>query len=156
MAHTQKNRRHRQKAQAPRLIPYGRQSIDAKDIAAVSAVLSSPFLTQGPKVAEFERALAKRCGARYAVAVNSGTSALHLAYLAAGLKAGDEVIVSPNTFVATTNMLLAVGAKPIFCDIRMDTYNIDEKIIEKLITKKTKAIVPVDFAGHPSEMQAIL
>lgn len=99
--------------------------------------------------------MAKYCGAKFAVVCSSGTAALYLAYLAAGLKKGDEVITTPNTFAATANMLLAVGAKPIFCDIRLDTYNIDESQIEKLITKKTRAIVPVHFAGHPCEMEKI-
>src|SRR3990167_193764 len=137
------------------MIPYGHQSIDQKDIAAVKPVLSSDWLTQGKKIGEFEKSLSRSCGAKYAVAVSSGTAALHLAYLAAGLKPGDEVITTPNTFVATTNMLLAVGAKPVFCDIRPDTYNIDETKIEKLITKKTKAIVPVHFAGQPCAMTEI-
>ena len=138
------------------MIPYGRQCIDKKDIAEVSKILGSDRITQGPKVEEFEKALAKYCNAKYALAVSSGTAALHLAYLAAGLKSGDEVITTPNTFVATTNMLIAVGAKPVFCDIRLDTYNIDENQIEKLITPQTKAIVPVHFAGQPCEMDKIL
>ena len=138
------------------MIPYGRQSIDKKDIVAVSAVLKSDWLTQGPEVLEFEKALAKYCGAKFAVAVSSGTAALHLAYSVAGISEGDEVITTPNTFVATTNMLLVVGAKPVFCDIRLDTYNLDENEIEKSITKKTKAIVPVHFAGQPCEMDVIL
>lgn len=138
------------------MIPYGRQQIDQDDINGVVKVLKSDWLTQGPKVLEFEKALAKCCGAKYAVAVSSGTAALHLAYLAAGLGKRDEVITTPNTFVATTNMLLAVGAVPVFCDIRMDTYNIDEDEIEKYITKKTRAIVPVHFAGQPCNMDKIL
>lgn len=137
------------------MIPYGHQSIGEDDISAVVEVLRSDYITQGPKVAEFERKLAEYCGAKYSVAVSNGTTALHLAYLAAGLKTGDEVITTPNTFVATTNMLLAVGAKPVFCDIRSDTYNIDETKIESLITSKTKAIVPVHFAGQPCAMDKI-
>ncbi len=137
------------------LIPYGRQKIDTDDIRAVIAVLKSDWLTQGPKVKEFENALAKYCGASYAVAVSSGTAALHLAYLAANIQSGDEVITTPNTFAATSNMLLAVGAKPVFCDIRLDNYNIDASKIEELITPRTKAIVPVHFAGHPCEMDVI-
>lgn len=137
------------------MIPYGHQSIDKKDIEAVIKVLKSDWLTQGPKVLEFEKALAKYCGAKYAVVVNNGTAALHLAYLVAGFKGGDEIITTPNTFVATSNMMLVVGAKPVFCDIRLDTYNIDETKIEKLITKKTKAIVPVHFSGQPCEMDEI-
>jgi perosamine synthetase len=131
------------------MIPYGKQKIDGDDLAAVEAVLQSDFLTQGPAVAAFEQALSEATGAPYVVAVNSGTAALHVAYLAAGLGAGDEVITTPNTFVATSNMLLAVGAKPVFCDINLDTYNIDETKVEALITPHTKAIVAVDFAGRP-------
>ena len=137
------------------MIPYGKQSIDQSDIDAVVETLKSPFLTQGPKVKEFEEKLAAYSGAKYAVAVSNGTAALHVAYLAAGIKAGDEVITSPNTFVATSNMLLVIGAKPVFCDLRPDTCNIDETKIEKLITKKTKAIVPVHFAGNPCDMDKI-
>lgn len=118
-------------------------------------VLRSDWLTQGPQVKKFENKLAKYCGARFAVVVNNGTAALHLAYLAAGIGKRDEVITSPNTFVATTNMLLAIGAKPVFCDIRKDTRNIDEKKISKLINSRTKAIVPVHFAGQPCEMNTI-
>lgn len=137
------------------MIPYGHQFIDKKDVNEVVKVLKSAWLTQGPKVFEFEKALAGYAGAKYAVAVSNGTAALHLAYLAAGLKKGDEVITTPNTFAATSNMLLAVGARPVFCDIRLDTYNIDENKIEKLITSKTKAIVPVHFAGQPCAMGLI-
>lgn len=138
------------------MIPYGRQNIDRSDIQAVLKTLKSDFLTQGPKILEFEKAVAKYCNAKYAVAVSNGTTALHLAYLTAEIKKDDEVITSPNTFVATTNMLIAVGAKPVFCDIREDTYNIDEEKIEKLITKKTKAITPIHFAGHPCKMDSII
>ncbi|KKS34905.1 MAG: UDP-4-keto-6-deoxy-N-acetylglucosamine 4-aminotransferase [Parcubacteria group bacterium GW2011_GWC2_42_12] len=137
------------------MIPYGHQNIDQEDIREVITALKSDWLTQGPRVLQFEKALAKYCGAKYAVAVSSGTAALHLAYLAAGLKEGDEVITTPNTFVATTNMLLAVGAKPVFCDIRLDTYNFDETKIEKLITKRTKAIAPVHFGGQPCALAEI-
>ena len=139
-----------------KFIPYGRQVVDNDDIKAVVKVLRSDWLTQGPAVKQFEESLAKYCNAKYAVAVSTGTSALHLAYLAAGLGSGDEVITTPNTFAATSNMLLAVGAKPVFCDIRLDNHNIDESKIEKLITPRTKAIVPVHFAGHPCEMDKIM
>lgn len=137
------------------MIPYGHQSIGKDDVSAVDKVLCSDWLTQGPKVLALEKALAKYCGAKFAVACSNGTVALHLAYLAAGLKKGDEVISTPNTFVATTNMLLAVGAKPTFCDIRPDTYNIDETRLEGLINKNTRAIVPVHFSGQPCEMATI-
>lgn len=138
------------------MIQYGKQNIDEDDVREVSDVLRSDFLTQGPKVKEFEARLAECAGATYAVAVSNGTTALHLAYLAAGIGEGDEVITTPNTFVATTNMLLVLGAKPVFCDINLETYNLDEKKIESLITPKTKAIVPVDFAGRPCEYDRIL
>jgi perosamine synthetase len=137
-------------------IPYGRQSLNEADIKAVVKVLKSDWLTQGPAVKEFEEALAKYCGAKYAVAVSNGTAALHLAYLAAGLKPGDEVITTPNTFAATSNMLMAIGAKPVFCDIKLDNYNIDEAKLERLISPRTKAIVPVHFAGHPCNMEKIM
>lgn len=139
-----------------KIIPYGRQSIDGSDIASVVAVLKSDWITQGPTVERFEQAVARYCNVKYAVAFSSGTAALHGAYLAAGFRSGDEIITTPNTFAATTNMMLAAGARPIFCDIRLDTYNIDETKIERLITKKTRAIVPVHFAGHPCEMGEIL
>jgi len=138
------------------MIPYGRQHLDQNDVQAVRKVLMSDFLTQGPKIKEFEKTLCHYTGARYAVAAANGTAALHLSYLAANIGGGDEVITTPNTFVATTNMLLAVGAKPVFCDIRLDTYNIDEGKIEKLITSKTRAIVAVHFAGQPCAMRKIL
>ncbi len=137
------------------MIPYGKQHIDKSDIAAVVDIFKSDWLAQGPKVTAFEQALADYCGAKYAVVVNSGTAALHLAYRAVGLEPGDEVITTPNTFAATANMLLVVGAKPVFGDIRLDTYNLDEKKIERLITSRTKAIVPVHFAGHPCDMTTI-
>lgn len=139
-----------------KLIPHGRHNVDKKDIIAVSRVVGSDFLTQGPKVSEFEKKIAAYCRAKYAVAVSSGTAALHLAYLVSGITKNDEVITTPNTFVATSNMLMILEAKPVFCDIRLDTHNIDESKIEKLITRKTKAIVPVHFAGHPCEMDKIL
>src|SRR3989344_4941702 len=138
------------------MIPYSRQSINEDDVKAVTDVLRSDWLTQGPSVATFEKALAEYCGAKFAVAVPNGTAALYIAYKAAGLTEGDEIITSPNTFVATSNMALMCGAKPVFCDIRSDTRNIDEAQIEALITKRTKAIAPVHFAGHPCEMDAIL
>jgi len=144
------------------MIPYGHQFIDKNDIKEVIRVLKSDWLTQGPMVLGFEKALAEYCGAKYAVAVCNGTAALHLAYLAAGLKPDDEVITTPNSFAATANMLLAIKARPIFCDIRLDTYNIDEEKIERLINnlpagrqEKLKAIVPVHFAGQPCEMVKI-
>ncbi|MDO8626792.1 MAG: UDP-4-amino-4,6-dideoxy-N-acetyl-beta-L-altrosamine transaminase [Candidatus Magasanikbacteria bacterium] len=137
------------------IIPYGRQSIGADDIAAVEAVLRSDRLTQGPKVEEFEQALAEYCGARFAVVTSSGTSALHTAYAAVGLSAGDEIISSPITFPATTNAALWQGAKPVFVDVESKTGNINVDLIKASITSKTKAIVPVDYTGRPVNLAAI-
>ena len=135
-------------------IPYGRQSIDDKDIQAVVDVLKSDYLTTGPKVSEFEKRVAEYVGAKYAVAVNSGTAALHIACLAAGIKEGDEVITSPITFAASSNCVLYCGGTPVFADID-DTYNIDPEEIEKKITDKTKAIIPVHYTGQPCDMDRI-
>jgi UDP-4-amino-4,6-dideoxy-N-acetyl-beta-L-altrosamine transaminase len=136
-------------------LPYGRQWIDEEDIKAVVEVLRSDWITQGPKIAEFEEKFANYCGSKYAVAVSSGTAALHIACLAAGIKSGDEVITSPITFVASSNCILYCGAKPVFADIQPDTFNIDPEEIQSKITEKTKAIIPVHFAGHPVEMEEI-
>ena len=136
-------------------IPYSRQSLDSSDFDAVRQTLASDWITQGPKIDEFERAIADYCGAKFAVAVSSGTAALHLAALAAGLKKGDEAITSPITFLSTANCILYVGATPVFADIDYDTVNINPAGILKLISKKTKAILPVDFAGLPAVMPEI-
>lgn len=136
-------------------IPYGKQSVDEEDIQAVVDVLRSDYLTTGPKVAEFEQAVANYVGAKYAVAVSNGTAALHVACLAAGIGQGDEVITSPITFAASANCVLYCGGTPVFADIKQDTYNIDPQEIERLITPKTKAIIPVHYTGQPCEMDAI-
>lgn len=138
------------------IIPYGHQWIDNKDIKEVIKILKSDWLTQGPKIEEFEKAVAKYCGAKYGVVVSSGTAALHLAYTAAGIKKGDEIITTPLTFAATSNMLVFCGAAPIFVDIKEDTLNIDSEKISKKINGKTKAIVSVDFAGLPCDYEKIL
>lgn len=138
-----------------KVIPYGRQFIDSADIKEVIRVLKSDWITQGPKINEFESALCKYTGAKYAVVVSNGTAALHIACLAAGIKRGDEVITSPITFVASANCVLYCGGRPVFADIQEDTVNIDSGEIEKKITKKTKMIIPVHFAGHPCELKAI-
>jgi len=138
-----------------RFIPYGNHCIDSDDLRHIEAVLFSSRITQGPKVGEFEARLAKYCQAKYAVAVSSGTAALHIACLATGLKKGDEAITSPITFVATPNAAIYVGAKPVFADIDYDTVNIDPGQIEKRITRNTKVILPVHFAGLPCDMERI-
>ncbi|MDP2641150.1 MAG: UDP-4-amino-4,6-dideoxy-N-acetyl-beta-L-altrosamine transaminase, partial [Candidatus Yanofskybacteria bacterium] len=137
-------------------IPYGHQWIDRSDIASVARILKSDWLTQGPMVEQFERAIAQYCGAKYAVAFSSGTAALHAAYKAAGIQAGDEVITTPLTFAATANGVVYCGGTPVFVDINEQTLNIDPQEIERKITKKTKAIAPVDFGGKPCEYKEIL
>ena len=136
-------------------IPYGRQSISEEDIQAVVDVLRSDYLTTGPKVTEFENIVANYVGAKYAVAVSNGTAALHIACLAAGIQPGDEVIVSPITFAASANCVLYCGGKPVFADIKPDTYNIDPEDVERKITSKTKAIIAVHYTGQPCEMDEI-
>jgi len=136
-------------------IPYGHQWINNDDIKEMIKVLKSEWITQGPKVKEFEEALCEYTGAKYAVAVSSGTAGLHIACLAAGIKEGDEVITSPITFVASANCILYCGGTPVFVDVQEDTINIDPEEIEKKITKKTKAIIPVHFAGHPCDLEEI-
>ena len=143
------------------MISYGKQSINQDDIDAVVDVLNSNFLTQGPKVVEFENDLSSYCGAKYAKAVSSGTAALHLAYLAIGLKKGDLVWTVPNTFVATANAALYCGAKVDFVDIDSNTYNMSVSELEsKLIQAKRdgklpQLVVPVHFAGQSCEMKKI-
>jgi UDP-4-amino-4,6-dideoxy-N-acetyl-beta-L-altrosamine transaminase len=137
-------------------IPYGKQNIDQDDIDAVVEALQFSLITQGPRVEEFEARVAEYCGVKYAVAFNSGTSALHAAMYAAGVKAGDEVISSPITFVATTNSALYLGARPVFVDMDLATYCIDIDRIEQAITNQTRVIAPIDFAGYPVEMNRIM
>ncbi len=136
------------------MIPYSTQLIDDDDIKEVVKVLKGSHLTQGKKVEEFEKALCSYTNAKYAVTFNSATSALYGTYSVLGLNTDDEVITTPISFVATSNMLIEVGAKPIWCDVKLDG-NINEELIEKLITPKTKAIVPVHFAGKPVELEKI-
>ncbi len=135
--------------------PYGHQSIDDEDIEEVKKVLKSDWITQGPKIKEFEDIIAKYCNSKYAVAVSNGTAALHLAALSIGLKSGDEAITSPNTFVASGNCIIYCNAKPVLADIKKDTYNIDPNEIKKQLNKNTKAIIPVDFAGQPCDYKII-
>jgi len=138
------------------LLPYGRQSVDEADIRAVVEVLRSDWLTTGPKVGEFEEAFAARVGAAQAVSFTSGTAALHAAAFAAGLKQGDEAVTTPMTFAATANCVLYQGATPVFSDVSADTLNLDPEQVAKHISSKTRAILPVDYAGHPADLAPIL
>ncbi|PYX96276.1 MAG: UDP-4-amino-4,6-dideoxy-N-acetyl-beta-L-altrosamine transaminase [Acidobacteria bacterium] len=138
------------------LLPYGRQAITDADIQAVVEVLRSDWLTTGPKVSEFEEAFAERVGSKHAVSFSSGTAALHAAAFGAGLQSGDEAITTPMTFCATANSVIYQGAKPVFADICPDTLNIDPEQIADNINSRTRAILAVDYAGHPADLQAIL
>lgn len=136
-------------------LPYGKQWIEDDDIQAVVNVLKGDFLTTGPAVAEFEQAVARYVGAKYAVSFSNGTAALHGACFAAGIEQGDEVITTPMTFAASANCILYQKGIPVFADIDNVTYNIDPVQVEKAITSKTKAIIPVHFTGQPVALQEI-
>ena len=136
-------------------IPYTRHWLDDDDIAAVAEVLRSGWLTQGPAVAAFEAAIAKRAGAAHGIAVANGTAALHAACHAAGVGPGDEIITTPLTFAASGNCALYLGAGVAFADIDPDSFLIDPERLEAAITPRTKAIIPVDFTGQPCDMDAI-
>lgn len=136
------------------MIPYSTQDVNESDIRAVVRVLRSKWLTQGPAIDGFERAIAKKVGVRFAVAFNSGTAALHAAYFAAGVGSGDEVLVPALSFAATANAVLYLGAKPVFVDSNIATGNMSITDAVKKITNKTRAIVPVDYSGRPAELGA--
>lgn len=141
------------------MIPINAPQIGEEEIAAVVKVLKSGIITHGlgagPMVTKFEKAFAKFVEAKHAIAVNTGTAALHLALAGAGIKQGDKVILPSFTFVSTAEVIAIAGAKPVFVDIDPETYNISPKKVEKAITKKTKAIMPVDLYGLPADMQPI-
>jgi perosamine synthetase len=137
------------------LLPYGRQSLDDEDIQAVVEVLKSDWLTTGPKVGEFEEQFAAWVGAKHAVSFSSGTAALHAAAFAAGLQSGDEAITTPMTFCATANCVLYQGASPVFADVTADTLNLDPQEAAKKIFARTKAMIAVDYAGHPADLVAL-
>ncbi len=137
------------------MIPYGRQSVDASDVEAVIEVLRSAWLTTGPGVESFERAIAATAGTEHAIAVSSGTAALHCAMHALRVGPGDEVIVPALTFVATANAAVFQGAAPVFADVEPDTLTVDVSSIEARITPRTKAIVGVDYAGQPCDWAAL-
>ena len=137
-------------------LPYGRHRIEEQDIEEVVRVLRSSWLTTGPKLTEFEEAVAGYVGAGYAVAFSSGTAALHGAAFAAGLGPDDEAITTPFTFCATANCVLYMGAIPVFADVSSDTLNVDPEEMASHISSRTKAVLPVDYAGHPAELDEIL
>ena len=136
-------------------IPFSRPWIDDTEIEAVSQVLASKWISTGTKVREFERSFAEYLGVKHAIAVSSCTAALHLSLVVAGISSGDEVITTPYTFTATAEAIRYVGAKPVFVDIQPDTLNIDITKIEQAITRRTKAILPVHFAGLPCNMDVL-
>jgi perosamine synthetase len=138
-----------------KLLPYGRQSLDDADVQAVVAVLKSDWLTTGPKVGEFEERFAAWIGARHAVTFSSGTAALHGAAFAVGLGPGDEAITTPMTFCATANCILYQGATPVFADVSPDTLNLDPGEVSKKLSARTKAIIAVDYAGHPAALDEL-
>jgi dTDP-4-amino-4,6-dideoxygalactose transaminase len=139
---------------APRFVPFTSPSITTQEVDAVSAVLQSGWLTTGPRVREFEAAIAGYTGARYAVALNSCTAALHLSLLAAGIGPGDEVITTPLTFCATANAIIHTGARPVLADIDRETMNLDPDAVAAAITDHTAAILPVHYAGRPVDVPA--
>lgn len=134
---------------------YGKQTISLSDVIAVLSTLKSDFLTQGPKIEKFEKKICEYTGAKYAVVVSNGTAALHLCMLALGVSSGDEVITSPNTFLASANCVLYAGGSPRFADIELEAANISTEEIEKHITSNTKGIIPVHFAGQSCDMEKI-
>lgn len=136
-------------------IPYSAQWITPEDVKAVTRALTSSFLSQGPEVKNFEESVAKYCGVKYAVAVSSGTAALHLACRVACVGQDDEVITTPLTFLATSNAILYCGGKPVFADIDRVTYNLDLGLVERALTPKTKGIIPVHFAGLSVDMKRL-
>jgi len=138
------------------MLPYGKHVIEEDDIQVVVETLRSDWLTTGPKVPEFEEAVAAFVGARYAVSFSSGTAALHAAAFAAGLQPGDEAVTTPLTFAATANCILYQGATPVFADIEPETLNIDPVELSTRISTRSKAILPVDYAGHPAALDEIL
>jgi perosamine synthetase len=138
-----------------KLLPYGRHHVDEDDIAAVVEVLRSDWLTTGPKVAKYEVAFSRRVGAKYAVALSSGTAALHAAAFATGFGPEDEVITTPMTFAASANCVLYQGARPVFADVQPDTLNLDPASVEAAVTSRTRAIIAVDYAGQPADLEEL-
>lgn len=135
---------------------YGHQYVDQADVKAVEEVLTSDYLTCGPKVVELEKKLCELTGAKYAVAVSNGTAALHIAAMAAGVGEGDELITTPITFAASANCALYCGGRPVFADIDPHTYNIDPVSVQEKITDRTRAVVAVDFTGQAVRLEELL
>ncbi|HDI73128.1 MAG TPA: DegT/DnrJ/EryC1/StrS aminotransferase family protein [Candidatus Altiarchaeales archaeon] len=138
------------------MIPIAKPIIGDEEREAVLEVLNSGIIAQGPRVREFELAFSEFTGTEFAIAVNSGTAALHIALLAHDIGKGDEVITTPFTFIATSNSILFTGARPVFVDIEEETFNIDPDRIQERITGKTRALLPVHLYGHPADMRAIM
>ena len=137
------------------ILPYGRQWLDDDDIRAVVETLKSDWLTQGPMVAEFEEAVASYSGVAHAVAFSNGTAALHAAAFAAGVGPGDEIVTSPLSFAASANGAVYMGAVPRFADVEPGGFNLDPARLAKVVGPKTKAVIPVDFSGHPADIDAV-
>ena len=156
MKRSQENLRAKLIAKHQQVIAIAKPIMEEEEIEAVTTVLKSGILAQGKKVEEFEEAFAEFSGTRYAVAVNSGTAALHIDLLAHGIKEEDEVITSPFTFISTANSILFTGAKPVFADIEEETFNIAPDSIAQKITPRTKAIMPVHLYGQPCDMRSIM
>ena len=137
-------------------LPYARHAVESDDLAAVAEVLAGDWITQGPTIARFEEALAAIGGAAYAVAFSSGTAALHAACWAAGLGPGDDAITTPLTFAATANAVVYQSARPVFADIDAATLNLDPDAVKRAATDRTRALLPVDFAGLPCDYDTLL
>lgn len=137
------------------MLPYGRQSINESDIEAVTAVLRGDWLTTGPTVDAFEHALESFTGATRCVTATSGTAALHMAYAAAGVGPGDEVVTTPMTFVATASSAVALGAKIVFADVDPETALLDPQAVREVVTDRTKVIAAVDYAGVPADLDSL-
>src|SRR5947208_9315875 len=130
-------------------------AIDEEEIAAVAETLRSGWLTTGPRTAELERRFAEYVGAKHCLAVASGTAALHLSLLALNVGPGDEVITTPITWPATANVIVHAGATPVFADVREDDLNVDPDEVAKLVTRRTKALLPVHLAGQPADLEPL-
>jgi len=137
------------------MIPYTRHSMSARDIAAVAKALRNPFITDGPLVGQFEKKLASYCGAKYALVVSSGTAALHIGALVLNWKHGDQVITAPNSFLATSDVVLLCGAKIVFADTEPETGNIDPAEIKRRITRRTRGVIVTHYGGQPCRMRDI-